>query len=132
MKYLQAHPKIKELVARSFFTTTDELDRNMSIATQAIACSEFLAVVVSRTGGVAYPHLMEFLERYVGTYPNVGLEYPGSVMRLEFCAFLGDGSRDGVLLEYYATPDSVVMAKVVKLVGVFGVTTERVLQEINL
>ena len=124
MKYLQAHPKIKDIVARSFFTTVDDVERNLSMGAQTLVCSEFFELMIKRYGARIIPHLVDFFERYIGTQPYVGTEYFGDVQTIEFCSFLTDDSRDGVQCIIRPLPFG-FHVRVVQLTGVFGVTTER-------
>jgi hypothetical protein len=137
MKYLVAHPKIKEIVAKNFFTTSMEVERNLSMGAQTLVCSEFFETAVKTYGSKVIAPMLEFLDRYIGTHPHVGTEWD-SWTTLEFCTFLGDGSRDGIQIKLdheqrvIDGEELVIKVKIVQLIGIFGVTTEKVLKEITL
>lgn len=130
MKYLTAHPKIKEIVARNYFTTSMDVERNLSIGAQTLVCSEFFEQAVKWYGAPIVEPLLDFLDKYVGTHPHVGTEQ--SI--LEFCSFLRDDSRDGIQFRIIwdgeeFTDSLALRIKIVQLSGIFGVTTEKVLLE---
>lgn len=135
MKYLVAHPKIKEIVAKNFFTTSIEVERNLSMGAQTLVCSEFFETAVKTYGSKVIAPMLEFLDRYIGTHPHVGTD-DISGHTLEFCTFLGDGSRDGVQLYIHLGTSNISQTQtnveIIQLTGIFGVTTEKVLKEITL
>jgi len=127
MHYQIAHPKIKEIVAKNFFTTSQEVERNLSMGMQTLVCSNFFEYCIKQAGSKVVSPMLNFFDEYIGTYPQIGTDY--NSLTLEFCTFLSDGSRDGVQLKLVPTPAG-YQVQYVQLAGIFGVTTEKVIRAI--